>query len=290
MRIALAVLLAALLAGYISTQGRAENRLGFTPVQTTILPGINRDVDPEPGIAALPEPTPTPDADPIIEAIRAQLPTTVPVREEMGWPMHLLAGAITWARIGETELATAWADEFWNQRDPESGLWINNMGYVDMANPWLATRLYMLVGQPERAAEVSALVIQWSRDHEWGGYNPHFFAGLTAVVIGNEFPADIAAKVAPGYDGEYAPGEGVTPKGRYYSDIMRSYWNAYGLGDQLPLLADETEYCPTLQGAAECVSFYRWAEGVPVAPDLAGEPYSFYTDGMFLYALAGLEE
>jgi len=252
-----------------------------------VIPGVSREVEPTR----------------LETAIRTQLPTEFPAPTELGWPMHALTGAIVWARIGEIGRATEWADEFWSLRDPTTGLWVNQMGYVDMANPFYATLLFTLLGQDSRATETSQNVVAFSRNRidtlGVGAYNAHYVALLTAVLVGEPIDQEQLALLGPGFDGYYSPLDlEPTPKGRYYADIMRAYRNEL-TGTSDLLLTDKTEYCPTLvdrvvegvpipDGDGECIAFYYWADYFPLLPDLQGEPYSFYNDGQFFYSMEEL--
>ncbi len=228
------------------------------------------------------------EGDDVEGAIRDQLPAELPPVDSTGWPQHAFTMAITWYRVGEPELAADMANDLWALRDEETGLWSNSAGDIDAANPFFATLLFVLVGQHDRATSISERAIEHAREIWNGGaYNEPWLAAMSAPLVGERPPSDLTAKAQDGLYGAYSSREGVTPKGRYYADIMRAYWCATG-GPCWELLADETEYCPSLGvGQRECESFYAWANGTPRFPDLEGEPYSFWTDGILYYALPG---
>lgn len=216
----------------------------------------------------------------------AQLPRMMPAAE--GYPATAFKAAITYERIGLTPVAAAWAEQLWQQRDPETGLWASECCGVDTVNPMFAVILYEDLGQHERALETYRNHVARARAIEEMPYNGHWWPVVSALVTDQPLPMDLLIRAAPGLSGRYSAAEEPDDHGRYYADQMMAWWNwangptvgPYYNSPWCGRRADWLKY-----GQAECQAQMAWRNGEFWWPVIDGSAPFVYSDEILMLAV-----
>lgn len=211
-----------------------------------------------------------------------QMPAELPPQDSEGWPQPAFKLAIITERVGFTTRAEGMADELWEARDPETGLWVNWTGEVDVINPILGIMLYDELGQHERARETyfNALAEARRRVAAEYGYNWFWWPAISSLIVGEPMPLDLFSISAIGLNGSYATWEPVNGHGKFYANAMLSYWRHLGGPEFVPY---EHDWCYDDRARRECWANTQWAKGRKYLPVMPG-PYGWYTDDVLFVA------